>query len=175
MPLLLALFDPRGNQGVRTNPRSVRVLGRKHRNQVERRIPRVDERVRHSCRHFCNVRGLHSKRLVPYPVLGGACEQDMCLFCVMHMESWSTTWVSLSNNEGQRLESVFITRKAVRELARQTVVVIKLIKTEKERVWVVRFLWRARELLIRQLILRSFRELAAEFLRCRISLENDQS
>ena len=172
---MLALLAPRANQGVRTNPSSVRVLGRKHRNQIERCVPRVDERVRHSCRHFCNVRRLHRKRLVPDPVLSSACEQDMCLFCVMHMKSGSTTWVSFSNNEGQRLESVFITRKTVRELARQTVVVIKLIKIEKERVWVVWFLRWAGELLIRQLILCSLRELAAELLRCRISLENDQS
>ena len=159
--MLLTLSVPRGNQRVGTNSRGVRVLGSKHRNQVERRIPRVNERVRHPCRHFCHVRCLHSKCLISDPVSGAACEQDMCLFCVMHMESRSTTWMSLSDNEGQRLKSVFITSKAVRELARETVVVIKLIKTEKERVWVVRFLWGPCELLIRQLILRSWRELDA--------------
>lgn len=75
----------------------------------------------------------------------------MRLLGIMHMESWSTARMRLSDYEGERFKPVLVTRQAVCELAGYAIVIIKLIKIEKEVGWIVGLLWRVRELFVRQL------------------------
>jgi hypothetical protein len=61
---------------------------------------------------------LNRKRLVANPILSGAFKQNMRLLGIMHMESWSTARMRLSDYEGERFKPVLVTRQAVCELAR---------------------------------------------------------
>src|SRR6185503_16277704 len=87
---LLALL-PCGDQGVWANPGGVGVLRRKYCDQVELLTSGIDESVRHACRNLCHVGRLDHKCLVADPVLSCTFKQNMRLFGVMYMQSWTTT------------------------------------------------------------------------------------
>ena len=96
--------------------------------------------MRHSRWYSCHVRRLNDERLVTDPVLSASFEQDVRLFGVMHMKSWSAARMRLRNDEGERLESVLVTGESMCELAGRAVLVFQLVKTIKECSRVVRLL-----------------------------------
>ena len=119
-----------------------------HRDQIELLAAGVDECMRHSSRHLCNVRRLDREGLVTDPVLGAPLEQDVCFFGVVHMQSGPAAGMGFGNEDRERLEAVLVTGHAVSELARDTEVMLELVKMENKVGWIVRFLGRVCEIFV---------------------------
>src|SRR4026209_1355735 len=95
---LFSIFG-RGYQRIRTNPLCVGMLRREHSDQIELLTTGVDECVRHSSRHPCNVRRLDGEGLVTDPVLSAALEQDVCFFGVVNMQAGPTSGMGFGNKD----------------------------------------------------------------------------
>lgn len=146
-----------GDQGVWADPYSCGVLRREHRDEVERFVPDIDERVRHAGRNFYNVGCLDGECLVADTVLDVAFEQHVCLFGAMCMESGTGARMRLGDDERERLKTILVAGEAVCELAGRAISVFHLVEIKKERSRVVRLLRRARKVLVRQLFRRGGR------------------